>query len=359
MAERNSFVSEIKSVGEAGRSPRERLLAADPQGVSVEFTEGARARLDPVNPRSPEFAELLEDLRSRGAFVYIETDAQGNIQDIAIPAVFLVGSIEATREGDLVVELVISHARHVLRTSHPRFRAFRDVLESARVARTPVMVTENLAGEIVDVRTAPPTHPFVLSRPEQAQPAGAVPFTAPGTVNPKRAKELFSLCSRTSCNPSTVPPPCIPFMFPRDGCWARAHEMYRLLKTAGADPWKVWIYGNLVAKTRNDPRCEVRWGWHVAPTLVVETGIATEVWVVDPSLFDEPVPQARWKNVQGDPHATLAPSEGTVFYRYADGRTELDPDYAKTNQVLDLYRMNLKNMSAANGPPPYAFCVIA
>ena len=164
--------------------------------------------------------------------------------------------------------------------------------------------------------------------------------------------------SATTCNPLTVPPPCIPFMYPDDGCWGRAHEMVRLMIAMGLKPKKVWIRAStgywLHALTRNNPACFVEWGWHVAPTLCVRTGwITSERMVIDPSLFTTPVSQATWKGVQGDPNATLTPSDADVFHLWSN---QTDPTYSKTNQVLATYRTALYNRSIQIGPPPYANC---
>ena len=56
-----------------------------------------------------------------------------------------------------------------------------------------------------------------------------------------RAQQVFDAMAATTCNPLTVPPPCIPFMYPDDGCWGRAHEMCRLMINMGVKPAKVWI----------------------------------------------------------------------------------------------------------------------
>lgn len=126
----------------------------------------------------------------------------------------------------------------------------------------------------------------------------------------------------------------------------------------GAEPEKVWIYGNLHVVSRNKPNCNVHWGWHVAPIVEVATGAGIQTWVVDPSLFVEPVPLATWVNVQGDPNATVALSTADIFHRTKDGYTQTDPTYAKTQQVLFDYRSALKLRSAsADGPPPYFACM--
>jgi hypothetical protein len=118
-------------------------------------------------------------------------------------------------------------------------------------------------------------------------------------------------------------------------------------------PRKVWIQGNLHVATRNNPNCEVWWGWHVAPTLCVRGRwlFQTMEMVIDPSLFTTPVSKSTWKGVQGDPNATLTDSDASD---YLWGET--DPTYAKTDDRLAYYRLQLQNRTTQFGPPPYANC---
>jgi hypothetical protein len=142
-------------------------------------------------------------------------------------------------------------------------------------------------------------------------------------------------------------------MYPDDGCWARAHEMYRLIGNMGIVAKKVWISGSLRANTKNNPACFVRWGWHVAPTICVHGPKFFQVqdMVIDPSLFTTPVSKATWKSVQGDPSATLTDTAGTDFFW---GTT--DPTYTQTNIDLAYYRLQLQTRAINVGAPPYAFC---
>lgn len=173
-----------------------------------------------------------------------------------------------------------------------------------------------------------------------------------------RARQLFNLCRGKLCCPVRAPAPCIPFLYPDDGCWGRAHEMCRLMIADGDSPGKVWIYGSLRVNTANNPNCYVRWGWHVAPTLNVISGSISIKYVIDPSLFDGPVTVATWKGEQGDSSATLAYTSASVFHRRYNGSVSYDPDYSQTRSVLNTYRNRLRLRSTgSNGPPPYFNCM--
>ena len=158
----------------------------------------------------------------------------------------------------------------------------------------------------------------------------------PPAVTPQRAQQLFQLVSSRVCCPASCPPPCIPFLYPDDGCWGRAHEMCRLMIADGAQPEKIWIYGTpppsppLRVNSQNKPNCLVEWFWHVAPTLQVSTASGVQTWVIDPSLFTGPVPQATWAGVQGDPNPVLEPSSAAIFHRtQGGGSSTTDPTYAR------------------------------
>ena len=343
-------------------SPSAKDLAAragqPPQVVTVNFKGGRSGLLDMASPRSAVWADVLDSLAQADVSAYVEIDpATKVITELLIPLAVKVESLTPTAAGDAIeVSLLISHARHYLRRTNPDFQTLLTAVESARDRGTEVLVTETADGsEIIDVRPAPKARP--PAEEAVAPPISARPAPTPVTL--EKAQQLFGSMSAMSCAPATAPAPCIPFMYPDDGCWGRAHEMCRLIIAGGVQPAKVWIYGVLRALTRNNPACEVNWGWHVAPTLLVASGTASEPYVIDPSLFSCPVPTAKWASVQGDPAAAVEPSDAAAFYRSKGGAyVEYDDAaYSKTQQVLVTYRNKLKLRSASSvGPPPYAKC---
>ncbi|HEY5029613.1 MAG TPA: protein-glutamine glutaminase family protein [Candidatus Angelobacter sp.] len=341
----------------------------NPNGVSIGFEGGVTARLFP-GERAAGMLEILEQLRQMRLPVYLEVNPQTRgITRLLIPLLTRVLAIEpAARMGlpaaqsDFGVDLEASHARHLLKASHPDFADSLEMLRAGLATKKPLIVTETDDHEIIDVR-ADPLGPAL---PEPAPPEKIKArtswfrrfcrrwFCCLCCVSPRRASQLFALCSATTCNPLTVPAPCIPFLYPDDGCWARAHEMCRLMIAAGAKPRKVWIDGHLHTLTRNNPQCFVNWGWHVAPTICVRHRFfRAELMVIDPSLFTTPVTETTWKSVQGDPNATLTNTAATVYWRNV---IPTDPNYVDTNIRLQYYRLQLKNRSLAVGAPPYANC---
>jgi len=361
------------------RPPAEMLRAG--RGLSVELEDGRHVRLDPDDPRSAGFTQILDGLSTQRLPVYLEVDpATSAITRLLIPHITRVVAIRPIDGGLLGVDLEFSHARHVLRRDAPDFRELERQLREAMRTGVSVILTENDAHEIIDIRSYTPSPEGPLP-PFPRRPELPPRIPLPGRwiremldriwrwrwrwwlwrwfrcVSATKAQQVFDAMNATSCNPLTVPAPCIPFLYPDDGCWARAHEMCRLVINMALKPKKVWIQGNLYVSTKNNPNCGVWWGWHVAPTLCVRGPgfFQTQDMVIDPSLFTTPVSKATWKGVQGDPKATLTDSDASIYYLWG---SITDPSYAQTNQKLALYRLQLQNraIDPQIGPPPYANC---
>jgi hypothetical protein len=298
---------------------------------------------------------VLDELRERGWPVSLVVDpATALVCELLIPEAFHVAFIAPAPVGDeLEVEFDPSHARHHLRVSSPDFPRLVGVLTQAYNSGEAVLVTESLSGcEILDAR--------VIGGPARL----ALQSTAAGgeAISLGRAQQLFQIASGPACaaHPAAaIAPPCVPFLYPEDGCWARAHEMSRLLLAAMAASEtallrKTWIYGRLSVRTNHTPACRVSWGWHVAPSVPVDSGARSPVaHIIDPSLFGDVVPLAEWQAAQGDPSSQIVQSDPSVFQRRRDGRVTYDADYSQTARVLAVYRLKLKNRVVSLGPPPY------
>lgn len=361
------------------RTPAEMLRIEG--GPSVELEGGRIVRLDPNNPRSVGFIQILDGLSKQRLPVYLEIDpATAVITRLLIPHVARVVGITSVANG-LAVELEPSHALHMLRLGEPDAAELEAQLREALQSGQPVILTEDDAHNIIDVRAFTPDPdrplpPFPEPKPKFPPPQLPWPIHLIWKLlywiwhwpwwpwwwiwcaSMTRAQQVFDAMSATSCDPLTVPAPCIPFLYPDDGCWARAHEMCRLMINMGLSPRKVWIDHSpgywLHVNTKNNPACYVEWGWHVAPTLCVRGPkfFQTQRMVIDPSLFTTPVSEATWKGVQGDPNATLTDTDATQFW-HSGGP---DPTYSSTNYWLAYYRLQLQNRAIQVGPPPYANC---
>src|SRR5689334_18833307 len=133
-------------------SPPAEVSGLEGQRLTITFAAGRTGMLDLAEPRSAVWADVLNSLRERGEPAYVRLDPNGVITELLLPVRYTVGKLDPVSDG-IEVELVISHARHYLRASHPRFDEFLSVLESARGHSAPVRVTETLdTHEIIDVR---------------------------------------------------------------------------------------------------------------------------------------------------------------------------------------------------------------
>ncbi len=119
----------------------------------------------------------------------------------------------------------------------------------------------------------------------------------PGPMTPAAAAILFAIMAGQGD---------IAFKYPADGCYARAHLMVQRMEKLGATPGKVWSFASgpgdpLWVSTTHDPAGTVEWGYHVAPTVPVRDpdGVVRDK-VIDPSLFDHPVPIDEWRDAQHD-----------------------------------------------------------
>ena len=324
----------------------------------VAFDNGDSYVLDESHPQSGVWGSILNELKAAHEPAYVEADPATNaITRLLLPRVLRVERISNSSDG-LSLEFLFegSHARHLLPHSHPEFQEIERTLRDANSRGAAVLVTDaSDRAEIVDARLVPV--PF--AEPSATGATGASPLVlAPAMVSPAQAQQLFALVAEVTCAPKSIADPCIPFLYPDDGCWARAHEMCRLMLVSGLlapgqAPRKVWLDGQLTVQTRNSPSCSVPWGWHVAPTLGVGGGLL----VIDPSLFDEPVAFDRWKGLQGDDSAKGTETDGSVYNRNRDHtRYFYDPDYRMTRQDLGYFRRQLQIRVSGYGAPPYANC---
>lgn len=89
----------------------------------------------------------------------------------------------------------------------------------------------------------------------------------------------------------------IPFKYPIDGCYARAHEMARMAEREKTLMGKIFVEGDLQVKIQSKNwGSDFRWGFHVAPIAFVKRSNGkTELMVFDPTLFGRPATVSEWK----------------------------------------------------------------
>jgi uncharacterized Zn-binding protein involved in type VI secretion len=178
--------------------------------------------------------------------------------------------------------------------------------------------------------------------PAEAPAAPAVPrptlAPTPTPMNPvseAEANELFRQFVAASDR--------IPFDYPADCCYSRAHEMCRMMQAQGIDCGKVWNYapadGDLAVDTQNNPAGRVEWGYHVAPVINVRgSDGVVRTMVMDPAMFDHPVTVDQWRNAQHQPNSDLEFSDSTPYYTNPGGTLLTDPDGSEAAKQFEIHK---------------------
>lgn len=179
-------------------------------------------------------------------------------------------------------------------------------------------------------------------------------------IAPEQANEIFTALSQASM-PTTEGQAPIPFHYPPDGCYARAHRMEELLTEMGYASRKVFaLAGRRPLRAASpyaqdappagqpDAPPEVVWVWHVAPIITVRDPVRGLVeTVVDPSLADHPISLTDWEGLMGDSRTftrlSLDQLQRTmrsaydravvVTGRYSYGVEDVDPDEETREQA--------------------------
>ena len=125
-------------------------------------------------------------------------------------------------------------------------------------------------------------------------------------ISPEQAGEIFTALAHANIMTNEGEAP-IPFHYPPDGCYARAHRMEEMLTEMGYGSQKVFVLKGrrpLVAETQyasDQEGHQVTWAWHVAPIVKVrdpERGLVETV--LDPSLYERPISLTEWEGLMGD-----------------------------------------------------------
>jgi len=363
-------------------------------GRVVRFRNGRSAFL-PTSRETEDDLQLLELLQEREdpALVTIApSDPLPIISSVDAPIVGRIWEMTEIPEGQLVY-VDRSAARHVLPRTLDVYEQLMNLLVPAWDAQTVVTLREDpVTHDILDASVDDSGEVSRLFPEAEAAPAAPAesPALAPATVDvesvdsfdesigegaptePTSEDPLEGLDSMSdqkaddfinemrstgSCGMPDALESCVPFRYPDNGCWARAHRMCEILDSRGITAGKIWIYGqSLTVKTSNSPRCRVAWQWHVA-ALIKSSG-SGEPLVLDPSIFDKAVTVAEFLEALQDPNATVAFSGMDPFFRTKNGATVPERPVStrraidETESYLQIYRRKL----AARAPNPPFQC---
>ncbi len=84
----------------------------------------------------------------------------------------------------------------------------------------------------------------------------------------------------------------IPFDYPDDGCFARAHKTSMELEDMGIITVKSFLVGDLRLKTWSHPLGFVQWWYHVATSVHVKE--FDQLFVIDPTSSKIPISKVAW-----------------------------------------------------------------
>lgn len=312
---------------------------------------------------------LLGSLRRLGYPAFVEMAPAGipgepTIARVLIPTISGVLAIGPDRtDGFVRVRLDNSSARHTASTASPDHAEKMATLTRALVQRDlQLFITADPdTHEILDAREA-----FVAFQRKRSVIEGRVTcdikaMDATAIVDEAALLQVFKRVTLDRC---TVPNPtsgCNPFLYPDDGCWARAHHVAQLLAAEQRETAKVWIYndlkspGCLSSHSPNVKGCTVEWDWHCATMIRVAP---FDYRVIDPALFpDSPVPYTKWRDaIQGIERVCFSDSAVFKMPTPNNAGSELPNETANT---LEQCRLLLdQRASGPDGPPPYSECLV-
>lgn len=153
----------------------------------------------------------------------------------------------------------------------------------------------------------------------------------------------------------------VPFDYPVDCCFSRAHSMCRAMELKGIKSNKLWYFdenwGTSAVKPSlkptkpdgspvsfpapNGTERPVAWVYHVAPIIkVVKEDGTTNDMVVDPSLSDRLLSKEEWKKIQGAPSGAYEEVTDSKAYFSNKKRKfrEEDPDMRETCGQLEKHK---------------------
>lgn len=186
-------------------------------------------------------------------------------------------------------------------------------------------------------------------------------FDVCNTIIPNftKAKQMFDFCAKQTCSlggPFDVSP-CIPFQFVKDGCFARAHKMRKIITEKYRFCCeKVFAFANqgddrLAVKANKWGGCCVEWWYHVVPLVRVRFTFGPQslvfAMVFDPGIFNEPVTLTTWLaalEVTGcNPNAHVSSYSVQPGTAYAPANLSglvftTDDNYMKTDQKLNEFK---------------------
>lgn len=128
----------------------------------------------------------------------------------------------------------------------------------------------------------------------------------------------------------------ITWLFPDDGCYARAALMKDQLAQLGVPTSRIFIFGDLKVDTDNHPSGSVSWWYHTAPVMKTADGT---VFVLDPSIeAQRPLTLEEWtlRQVPALDQALLSICSGDTYGPNISCTSTVDPIKMANSDILYL-----------------------
>jgi hypothetical protein len=242
--------------------------------------------------------ELLARMASRRAMAAFLVEREQAV-DFSIPWIGTPRALAVDLKDRQFYEFTLSTGASYFRIhrDHPQFSDLQRAVDRENVAL------------IIDWDSRTVQHCVIpysrrLCRGDESPP---LRMSDPPRTDPQNATTMFQALSDLDCKEGRAHNnTCIPYLYPLDGCEARAHAGWDHLR-ANFDQWQdslVKIRAGGTAKRfchPNNPSSDklMRWEFHVAVAVAVESD--DEFLILDPALFSEPKPILVWiKRFEGN-----------------------------------------------------------
>jgi hypothetical protein len=233
----------------------------------------------------------------------------------------------------------------------------RSVAREIKSGRLLVMPKQTAVPQASSSKRAHPTSPEPAPPKPALAPAPAppkLPPPPPGVATKAQADALFKeLAARKD----------IPFDYPVDCCYTRAHVMSRQAESKGLTTQKLWYFdkdwgtqgmnaslrprkpdgSSVVFPDETGTQRPVQWVYHVAPLIKVQQGDGSiQERVLDPSVSDRPLSKVEWKAIQGTPAGAYEEitDSSAYFSNNKHGIRQEDPDLSISRDQLARHRID-------------------
>lgn len=252
---------------------------------------------------------------------------------------------ETADENSIQVRFYESERIYDLAKTNASYGSIKNMLDEGQINKSPLRIyIDNEQASFITITAIQLPSQTELQNLNNSKVILPFPVTIKKIIpSMDELNDIFQFCKEQGCVTGTAAIDyCIPFQYVVDGCYARAHKMRQILENDfGYSCEKVFSYEGPTGYLAVDAgTCCVYWWYHVAPLVTVKMERGYKKYVIDPSMFDEPVTIETWtaaqENFDCTPFADFGYSEITPGYIYSPGGWT-DNFYYSTNYTLQVY----------------------